>query len=618
MSFQFAVVPKRHIDVLLAYNDEEFGNFMKVCRQPGGRFDIELEGWDTLDGDSRERLLERLKPFRLGRDSSTERERASWPVDFDAVTTRLLDISNNNQEALVPAALEDLHSRIVSSPDTGNFATPLEDEIGTIRRSEAEAYNALLNEGGRPLYPLDLLEDVLHNTETHRETLLSWQKNPEPETIDTEVFHKQLWRWRAFWHWQKENRGIDGLEDELSLFTAEGNRREARKPERVTEEEQFAAFVNGIHQENLEHGRRWPGMTDDERRESYRSSVDSTRSERQYRFRRLRNGRSCREFAEYVSAVQRCLAKHHFTRPFQLNNDVEKRDPLTTCIEYLACECLWYDLYESLLQRSQSIYDKEWAELANSGILRRRETSEFLHSGLFMVRHQTKGDNARKAVKSAQEAGLAAVFELNITVTAHSKATKEEHRPRLANAYYGLMTADARLEEFKKRDDRISRFIAATKTYPRKQQDFGGQKLLSEWVLGQIPLVEAEMAALGQYQVQTNAESSDLGPRRSLRRSQQDMHLMDDNSSPKRKRESSNPPTALATASTSARKSLNRGTINDLDDVPPAKRLRTGRQQSVPSSSPILTNSTLRNGYVHSPETSHPRGFAGNGDMVED
>ncbi|KAH6633905.1 hypothetical protein B0J18DRAFT_1884 [Chaetomium sp. MPI-SDFR-AT-0129] len=647
MSFQYAVIPKRHVDVLLAYNDEEFGNFMKVCRQPGGRFDIELEGWDTLDGDSRGRLSERLKPFRLGRDSSTEQERASRPVDFDAVTTRLLDISNN-QEALVPAALEDLRSRIVASPDTGNFATPLEDEIGTIRRSETEAYNALFNEGGRPLYPLDLLEDVLHNTENHRETLLPWQMNPEPETLDTDVFHKQLWRWRAFRHWQKENRGIDGLEAELSLFTAEGTRREARlaaawsgkryrrtaaeyieqlraefdqtRPEHQAsdEEELFAAFVKGIHQENLEHGRQWPGMTDDERRESYRSSVNSTRSQRQHHFRRLRNGRSCGEFSEYVSAVQRCLAEHDFTRPFQLNNDAEKQDPLTTWIEYLAHEYLWYDLYESLLQRSQRTYDKEWAELANSGILRRRETGEFLHSMLFMARHRTEGDNARKAVKSAQEEGLAAVFELNVTVTAQSKATKEEHRPRLAKAYYGLMTADARLEAFKKRDDRISKFIVATKAHPRKQRDFGGQKLLSKWVLGQIPLVEAEMAALGEYQVQTNPESSDSGPRRSLGRSHQDTHVMDDNSAPKRKRESSNPPKALATSSTSARKSLDRGTINEFDGVPPEKRLRTDRQQSVPSTSPILTNSTLRNGYVRSPERSHPSGFAGNGDMVED
>lgn len=327
-------------------------------------------------------------PYRIGRHLLTEQEPASRRVDLDAVTARLLDISNN-QDALTQATFEDSRSRIITSPDTGNCATPLEDEIGTIRRSETEAYNALLNEGGRPLYPLDLLEDVLHNTENHRETLMSWQMDPEPETLDLKVTRKQLWRWRAFRHWQKENRGIDGLEEELSLFTAEGTRRDARiaatwrgKRYRKTagqymeelrakfdqtrsehrardEEEEFAAFVKEIHENKLEYGQRWPGMTDDERRESYRYFVNLTRSERDDQFRCLRKDRSSWEFSEYVSAVERCLAEHNFTRPFQLNIDVEKQDPLTTWIEYLAYEYLWYDLYETALQQSQRTYDKE-------------------------------------------------------------------------------------------------------------------------------------------------------------------------------------------------------------------------------------------------------------------
>lgn len=110
---------------------------------------------------------------------------------------------------------------------------------------------------------------------------------------------------------------------------------------------------------------------------------------------------------------------------------------------------------------------------------------------------------------------------------------------------------------------------------------------------------------MGQRQLQANDESSHPRPTRRARRSQlqQDTHVMDGNRSPKRKRESLRLPTTPATSSTSVRKLPTRGSINDLEDVPPAKRLRSSRNQSALNTSPVLTNSAPGDGDVRSPET---------------
>lgn len=61
MPSQYGDALKRHVDEVMAYSEEEFVQFMKDCRRPEGGFDIELDGWDTLVGNPRERLVERLK-----------------------------------------------------------------------------------------------------------------------------------------------------------------------------------------------------------------------------------------------------------------------------------------------------------------------------------------------------------------------------------------------------------------------------------------------------------------------------------------------------------------------------------------------------------------------------
>ena len=86
----------------------------------------------------------------------------SRPVDFDQVAARLLEISaDKNTSAQAPSR----PLLLERSP------TPLISREEIAKRLETEAYNDLVNDAGRPLYPISLLEQVFKDPEEYREIL---------------------------------------------------------------------------------------------------------------------------------------------------------------------------------------------------------------------------------------------------------------------------------------------------------------------------------------------------------------------------------------------------------------------------------------------------------------
>ncbi|KAK0612314.1 hypothetical protein B0T17DRAFT_499747, partial [Bombardia bombarda] len=70
-------------------------------------------------------------------------------------------------------------------------------------------YDELLDEGGLPAYPIDLLEEVSADPEQYRNQLRPWQEYPDTGKLYwNDVFQKQLKRWRDFRAWQIDNRGL--------------------------------------------------------------------------------------------------------------------------------------------------------------------------------------------------------------------------------------------------------------------------------------------------------------------------------------------------------------------------------------------------------------------------
>lgn len=55
---------------------------------------------------------------------------------------------------------------------------------------------------------------------------------------------------------------------------------------------------------------------------------------------------------ELTEALKERLARHGFTRPFQLDEDAARQDKMTTWIEYLGYEYWWYDYYAGIAKES--------------------------------------------------------------------------------------------------------------------------------------------------------------------------------------------------------------------------------------------------------------------------
>lgn len=56
-------------------------------------------------------------------------------------------------------------------------------------------------------------------------------------------------------------------------------------------------------------------------------------------------------FRDYTESVTTRLTKYGFTRPFQLEHNLDRQDKLTTWIEYLGYEHWFYDQAASFVKR---------------------------------------------------------------------------------------------------------------------------------------------------------------------------------------------------------------------------------------------------------------------------
>lgn len=74
--------------------------------------------------------------------------------------------------------------------------------MGEYREEERGHYYALVNDGGRPCYPIALLKEVSENPREYRELLRPWQGvYPDASVPRWEVFDRQLSRWEDFRVW---------------------------------------------------------------------------------------------------------------------------------------------------------------------------------------------------------------------------------------------------------------------------------------------------------------------------------------------------------------------------------------------------------------------------------
>ncbi|KAK2743007.1 hypothetical protein CKAH01_18422 [Colletotrichum kahawae] len=427
---------------------------MQKHRLPSGDYDLPVDGWDTLSRDDRSRLAERLEAQKGSLSLSPTA--CSRPLDLDDLDARLRRVPPNESFSSRRQSGPKAHSR---SPTPPYNPTEL----------ETETYHELVRTGGRPLYPIELIQDVQRQPDNYAEMLRPWQEFLNQARAE-DIFQRQLQRWQDFRKWQNDNRDREDEDDSFPAYVE----REKSMIQRYCLRRSRAKRLAEIEAD--------PSCL--------KSGWDMQQSLRE-RQRRLCREHGCRGFRSYVNAVKRRLAAHDFTQPFDLDEDPKKQDRLTTWIEYLNYEYWWLDEHTRDIERLEPEHDKLWQELVEKRILRPHETKEFVRTMASPMERQSEEDQAEKVVRGT-ESEAKRIFTLT---QKHSKRTRIPQAKRISMLKVcteRLLAAKRRFEQVRSRNNQIGDFIRATFDYDEAQREAARQRILVQWVLNQVALIEAE------------------------------------------------------------------------------------------------------------------------------
>lgn len=361
-----------------------------------------------------------------------ERSRKSCTLDLDQVNALLQS---------VPTTTPNLF-RNSPSPASTPSSLPQEEVDAECLRSETEAYHTLVHDGVHPPYPFHLLESFLWNPEQYLEheeygdIVYFWREHVGNKAERTCICASQLSRWRTFRIAQNRIR--------------EGG---------VTSE-----WV-------LRRAAEWATMSSLEDYVDRHGSIDGPW-----------------DFKEYAERLSRRLSKYGFTRPFQLERNLDRQDKLTTWIEYLGYEYWSYDYPATFVKRLQRRHDRGWKKLVDSNLLRPEETYDVICDINTSFQHGNEEERAEKAVQSA----TAAVSSTESTI-AESDGSTTTLRQRLLAEQATLNAAKESLAFIKMRNDAISDFFSAIRGYRSQKGEARRYSALIRWIVRQIPTIELEL-----------------------------------------------------------------------------------------------------------------------------
>lgn len=305
------------------------------------------------------------------------------------------------------------------------------------------------------------------------------------------IFQRQLQRWQDFRKWQNDNRGREDNDGGFPAYVQQRKRWiKEDYPDRVS-----AELLAEIEADPSRLKSDWD----------------------QAQFLRRRQRRLCRElgckgFRDYAEAVKRRLARHGFTQLFELDEDPKQQDKLTTWIEYLNYEYWWLDKYTGDIERLEPEHDRLWQELVDEKILRPHETKDFVRTMASGYEREADKEQAMKAVQRA-ESEAKRIYILTQEDPERLRIPRAKRISMLKHGTERLLAARRRLEQAKSHSFLIIQFVRATFGYAGAKNDAVRHRILLQWVLDQVPLIEAEM--------NLSRERGRLGPggRRATKRS---------------------------------------------------------------------------------------------------
>lgn len=282
---------------------------------------------------------------------------------------------------------------------------------------------------------------------------------------------KQLHRWQDFRKWQNDNRGLEDDDGGYPAYL-----------------ERWKHIVKRSFLPTL----RDKCLAEIEADPSCRKSQWENKQWERERQRDHCRERGCRGFRDYTEAVKRRLARHGFTQSFELNEDPKKQDKLATWIEYLNYEYWWLDKHTGDIERLEPEHDKLWQELVDTNILRTHETKEFVRTNTSGMERQRDEDQARKAVQRADDEAER-IYVLTQEDPKRLLIPQAKRISMLKHAAQELQAAKRQSEQAERRSHLIGQFIRATWDYDKAKRDAARHRILVQWVLEQVPLVDAEV-----------------------------------------------------------------------------------------------------------------------------
>ncbi|KAG5975113.1 hypothetical protein E4U55_007854 [Claviceps digitariae] len=457
--------------------------WMKKHWKSGPDIHFEVDGWLQLSAEEKHRFQERMK-FVLAYCATLEDPSVNpCPLDFDKLNSLLLDVARKQD----------------SFPQDGT-CTSERDTFSTRVRpvywQDLQTYNDLVNDGGRPLCSIDLLESVLRDPYRYDEMLKPYTGQRESfDASDLDDFDhydaipRQWHRWKNFRKWQLDNRGID---DKVQF-----------------EEDTFRAIVEELKRDCLDLGKTTEFVVDPVKVKKPGGEWHLIQRNRSWQ-RQHQRELGCEDFSDYEKALTARLARHGFTQPFRLEKDPKQQDQLTTWIEYLGFEYWWLDRYVASAASAEQKYYKAWEEQRKLGLFKDDDTPELIRTKIW--RAPLEAEEARTI-----EAFEKVFFEVekldeDLRKDYNRGSSSEKQRIKVAEEARKRMSAAQEVKDvFLKRWDRINKFFSQTEYYDTAKETVVYQKNLVQWAVKQVQAIENEQkspAALLETPLQGTEEAS--------------------------------------------------------------------------------------------------------------
>ncbi|KAF2452264.1 hypothetical protein BDY21DRAFT_425265 [Lineolata rhizophorae] len=459
MSFAEAPAPVFTVADLLAFDKNQLVRYLESNRRVGGWFEISnAAGVESLSKSQRDELGSRVScssltgiPDRAAAEIAT----ASRSIDMDALLARLTSIEGGqdgySELGCLRPRREPSESTVPPDPDEEY----LDEDL---------SYHELIQDGGRPVCPIEVLLHILNEPAASHEPVLPWLSDPDPASRTGEiqtVFSRQLDRWWDFRKWQWDNRGPTDGDGGFSAFLAATR----RMHERMRIEVSDSSFEETMR-------RQWQWKPE------------------------LRLLSDDQGFPAYREAVKRRLAPHNFNRPLQLMKDPRKQTEWTTWLEYLNFEQWWLERHATAAEAREQQYHQAWKRLLEAVRSLPKVGTEF---------HGTK-DN----LDSLDAATAAAALGSSQTRQRRQNTGTVSLAKQLAAAQADLDTAMKAIDDF----------IRDTAHYRRAEAAVYHQKNRVQWVLKEARVMEAEVPQ--QRGTAKNNSKSDAGESKKRGRSDDD------------------------------------------------------------------------------------------------